>query len=1037
MDTDAFKNWLDHHRAAKLTSRLMRKTSAVGRTMHHTPPKATLPDATIVKKASRGPLVRALERILTEWRDLSERDVMGQIKAATANFAQRYPSEVTWLSRVDSAKNALNAIVVHESVQRLRDPCALDGPGIVPRVARTGVPYATGDIKCDPYYTEIFENVASEQAVSIVVKGDESAMPSRYVLNQESRQDGQYYPASAELLREDAEIELTPLLRELEALRSVHRYCWNHRRHGWGLREFLATLLQQVKERVAVDGANNIHLAVWYVDQEDRVLAPVANTGFTHGVRFRQSLAFSEAGLIGQLASAVDWKVVSSHRTDAAMTSLLGSALDDTGVQGYRLIVTPELPALEGGSPFRIIIEMIALASESEELLPDADDLRRFADRIFDQVRGYLSLYPQLAADEVRCAIYECQSLPEQWRAVAKTIEKVLRAGAVTLYARPWKDAGNLHVIAATAPLKRADGTTLVPDPDGRPFLSLLPSGHTAWDRRSYAGTLAGRPGSLLRRNSYRHSGERLLREGFPLQPSSDYSESLATAESADPRFLGHSLPNSNDERGANKGRPAVCKSTAVVLAVRPDDSAPFKGWDSTALVSMLKAAAPTIRSWRDWAAVRLNDSQRVIEESLDEVRVVLGTYALSVDRGQETGLRGIGNRNWMRNLESGISLAVLADRLARFELAPHRRQDPIPRIGSRAAVSREVVAQAYELAWRSLIGTRRRSEHGDMWSMMAQAAILMESRGNKRTVMHPVAFYHERLNVVPKKGTPEDPRRLRVPDLGEDWCSFLDCGKPREFRTAAATIIRIPFIAWIGQHAARGALAVNLPAEEIPSGSNDLRMDLMLLARRLAAAWTVSGSSLPHGRFVSKTSRDEFEKNLRTHLGARSIRLILGEQQQRTPDDANMAWETPMITSERWEARVDPDAQLFGIQEVTAGNDIALKVPLYFGTAHVGNIVSEWSGDESVIVDSDAQMRRAMWVRDILAAWYLWSWSWTTRGHGNFEEALVYADVYEEECVWITKEHFRENASLSEDKVFSQDRARRTFELVHPKVSL
>jgi hypothetical protein len=93
-----------------------------------------------------------------------------------------------------------------------------------------------------------------------------------------------------------------------------------------------------------------------------------------------------------------------------------------------------------------------------------------------------------------------------------------------------------------------------------------------------------------------------------------------------------------------------------------------------------------------------------------------------------------------------------------------------------------------------------------------------------------------------------------RVPDLREDWCRFLTEGRPREFRTAAATVVRIPFWAWIGQHAARGALSLNLPAEAIPSGSNDLRMDLLLLVRRLAAAWTVSGSSLPHGQFVASS---------------------------------------------------------------------------------------------------------------------------------------------------------------------------------------
>ncbi len=131
-----------------------------------------------------------------------------------------------------------------------------------------------------------------------------------------------------------------------------------------------------------------------------------------------------------------------------------------------------------------------------------------------------------------------------------------------------------------------------------------------------------------------------------------------------------------------------------------------------------------------------------------------------------------------------------------------------------------------------------------------------------------------------------------------------------------------------------------------------------------------------------------------------------------------------------------DPDAKLFGIQEAINKNSIALRVPLVFGTTRVGHIVARWCGPELASYVSDPQMTRAIWVRDILAAWYLWSWSWTTKGHGNHDDALVFVDIHEEDGTWVTTHRFREGDFPPREPDFSHDRARRAFELVHPKLS-
>ena len=428
-------------------------------------------------------------------------------------------------------------------------------------------------------------------------------------------------------------------------------------------------------------------------------------------------------------------------------------------------------------------------------MLPGADELKQFAQRIYEQVEGYLTLYPRRAADEIRRALHGCRTFVEQWHAVAETIKAVLRADAVTLYARPWRELENLYLIATTAPLMRKDGRSLASiGPEHRPAMSLIPVPHKIGDGISYAGTLAGRPGDVLHRNSLRHSMKRLEAEGFPVHPSDDYRATLPRTASADPRFLGYSLPNRK-----HRDWP----SNAVALVVRSADRAPFKAWDAAALVAMLHAAAPMFRAWRDWSAPRLPEATGVIYQVYEDVQRLFDIVTSSVDRDRDSVSRR--NRYQLHKSLPGykqeIFYSLLARRLSRGDTMPHRLHDPIPRSESLAALTREIAADAHERAHNELDGYRH----------VLQATVLMEAQDRDRSVMHPIAYYHEYRNAIPRTGDPEDPRQLRIPGLGEDWRRFLDEGNVRVFRGGSdgegpvSAGVRVPFLAWIGRHAARG----------------------------------------------------------------------------------------------------------------------------------------------------------------------------------------------------------------------------------------
>ena len=221
----------------------------------------------------------------------------------------------------------------------------------------------------------------------------------------------------------------------------------------------------------------------------------------------------------------------------------------------------------------------------------------------------------------------------------------------------------------------------------------------------------------------------------------------------------------------------------------------------------------------------------------------------------------------------------------------------------------------------------------------------------------------------------------------------------------------------------------------ELTGGFRD---DLMLLARRLAAGLTAAGSPLPHGEFVSRTHPDQFAKRLCAHLDADMLELHLGNgdllvSSDRAGTSRQSAireddWCAPTIRFERQdregETRPDPDANLWGVREAGDKGSISLRIPLVFGMTRVGHIVARWSGSVRGRFGDDPQTTRALWIRDILAAWSLWSWSW--RWPMDRDDALVYVAVEECDGVWTSTPRFRKRTLCQRPDHQSQARLAR-----------
>lgn len=936
-------------------------------------------------------LLGALEQVLASWREATRRDVMGQIKAVMAKLGQKHAAGTSWLALADHHGDVFSALVTQAQMEKLDAIIGIDEPGIVPHVLRTNTAHATGNTRDDPYYQQFVPSTRSEQAVPISYETKMRVGPPQAVVNQESRSPAQYHGVGLEILRQEAQALLAPLLSECDVLDSGRFPCvWNPRRHGWGIHVYLETLLHQVKEQMPLNPrTNNLHLTIWYVDLEDCRLSTVADTGFSDGVRPRESLPIEDGEMLGDLTHAPDehcetWRPGMPHVHERLQKEM--------GTLRARLIVLPELAARNGKGRFRTIIQIDAFTKEVVATLPGDRELREFGRRIHEQIAGYLELYPRFAAYEIRRVLHESRSFSEQGRKAAETMERVLRSDAVTLYARPLQNCKDLHIIAATAPLKRANVGLISFDPKDGPIQSLLPASHhlrEAENVRSYAGTLAGRPGCTFLRNSARESGKRIIQEGFPRSPSLDHSEDVSpwtiSDDSNDKRFLGYALPNA---------LYAEESAIAVVLAVRPVDRASFKAWDEAALVAMLDATAPMIRSWRDWSAVRLQDVNNIVEDCGARAERVLAPPSADFD---ETLRLAAKREIWKR--------MILEKLTARHDIH-HRLRDPIPRSESLESLTRQIVASAYERAYAAF---------GE-WKKIRRATVLAEGRDGDLSVVHPIAWHHAfPQEPLPEPGSPGDPRSLPITDLGGNWRRFFDEGRPREFRGEGKSGLIVPLLAWVGGHAVRGALALELAAECDPT---ELRDDFMLLARRLAAGWTAANSTVPRGKFASKVRPDSFTKNLRKHLRADWLRLSLvgletsgpcqsSPRVAKIPPIDEIDWCMPAITSERRDrprdAIIDPDCALYGIQEAGRDGGVTVRIPLRFGTEPVGSIVADYSGAAWEEFLDDPRTIRAGWVRDTLAAWSLWSWSWGKQ----LRESVVIGKAEGRGATWTTRISF------------------------------
>jgi hypothetical protein len=955
----------------------------------------------------RGGLGDIIDTILKEEWERRSSTVEDELMAEVGQLAGL--DSVAWAAEVKD-RHHFELIVVQESFPRVRDGGGIaEGDyGIVRHVADTGSFYASGDVQSDPLYFEDYKKTRSEQA-ALVTMG--SRLPGgkeellRYVVNQESERPATYHPVSAMQLWVDAQVKLKPLFREyliLKASEHGDQHCcvWSPRLDGWGLRDRLDSLLRRLVGSVQSRSGrrylmNGLHLVVWYVDSQDQMLTVIGDTGYLNGVRKHECLKFRNAGLLGKLAEAQNWDTLDHDQQPELLVGGRPPTNDQTPSSHKSwLIVTPKVTLPSQGDPgYRLILQLVAVSEEASRLAKrEVGELRQCAELVHHQVHEYATLYPQFAVDAVLKTNYSCLSISEQCQALAETIEGVLRAGAVSLYSRPL-GSNRLHPIATTAPLRLESGRPgWVPDLEFRLTHSLLPSPHQARmgdpyvPNDSYVGALAERPGATLRRNSRQISLEQMLKQGFPTDPSDQYSEALPNADNTDRRFLGYSLPNNLSNH-----------STGLALVLRPITRPAFKAWDAAALAAMLNAAHDVFRSWREWEATRhdwaVGLSKRIRDNH--ELHKELADYP---DQLQ-------GHPGLVRYAQSGPE-AQIAEELAAGDTVENRLLDPIPRVSSPVALAQRVAQDAYELV--------RASGGEKAWSVV-QTTVLVEAREDARSVMHPVAYFHETGCEVPSKRN-VDPRVLRAPGFDGDWRGFLehtfwqlteegalhrDMAVAYEFRQPGRSEragVYIPILAWVGEQAVRAVLTLDFdvtesrPNNPLQSDSNKLILDLLLLSRRLAAGWTVSGANTPHGLFQSRTEPSEFLKRLSKRLGEKvRVDLCLGPSDLQRLDRhvRDGTWFVPEIavrrddSINRGDTKVDDaDAKIWHVLQKTDGGEVILCVPLRFGTFIAGFVEARWPEGEWNRPDQSDKFVLGERIRTILSAWYLWSWSWNDRSN-------------------------------------------------------
>ena len=429
------------------------------------------------------------------------------------------------------------------------------------------------------------------------------------------------------------------------------------------------------------------------------------------------------------------------------------------------------------------------------------------------------------------------------------------------------------------------------------------------------------------------------------------------------------------------KTNPAM----AVGLVVRSTERPPFTAWDEAALERMISTSGRgVICSWRDWYA-------SMTRPGCDQDAF---TARLSV---------------------------------------------PLPRITavSLASVARELTATAHDVI-------------KDQLNSVLQAAIQAVRPGTDPMAMVPIGYFSELNSSVPERWRPFALDRL--PDES-DWGEVFKVGgrqvfpnksKPEGIVGEVLGVLRkrvcLPWVTWTGQHLCKGVLLVDLSQDE--RITHHAMETLALLARKTATALAVAGSTLDHTPFQPCVTPNEFVEALKTRLmgeGPRRAPVIVslelgppGGNSQRWSTDGGIShspaaseWVPPHVLIARPDVAAVPvihrDAEAWGVSEAVDEDGYWLRVPLRIGLDVVGEIQAYWPdgppmdvlgpeaywpddlpmkilGSKATPAQTSPTWSPALWIRDVIAAWSLWSWSWVGDG-GWIRSTLV--DIDGERFKW------------------------------------
>jgi len=868
-------------------------------------------------------VVAVLRSILKLWRRLVPNHVLGELDEEVGELAEESQARLSWL--YVSRGDRLEALLTHGYVGGRGRDLSLDGPGIVPLVARSGEAYCVGDVAGgrDPYYVAQTDETRSEQAVPIFFQNRLLG-----VLNQESPYPGTFSPAKAKAL-EQRSIRLVRHLLALEAQApdgEMSPCSWNPDLHGWDFRSFLDIVITHLKRELGRAGGA-MHLTVWYANPMSKAVFALATTGYGKASLRKRTMDL-ERSFTGMLALKPDGTVEDCRVHDPRM--FLPEVDRMMGLTMVRAVTIQSCGNPSQGNGAKqpgMVLSFYVFDEEAERSLPDENQLREMAELLQAQFAAYLRLRPRLAAAQIEQTLQECPDTSEQFPAVAAAMARVFDVQAMTILALP-EGSESLHVVAATTPLEfnpPRDPAPGAPPPRER---SLMESPYKVGDR-TYTGTSALKPGVPVLQNAPGISNtlpENTLPEGWPDRASLKMREHLPKVVGTFRRSIGYGV----DDRAGSR-------ALGVFRGIRSSDARPFTLCDLTALRDVAEVCADDFRSWQDWFAQasrsqgsatmrdRLNLpiprsrnrpvhalAREVLVDVLDLVRERLGDSVL-----QATVLT-----EHLGSVSDSAQVFAYYSELARTAPRSDSRLSPDkPRLG--------------ESTWEDLL-----------------------DRGT------PVTF---RLSPSGEQDA-EVLAGARVPFWS--WCGrhiqrgvlTADLTQPREFgpdliadlHTAARKLAAI--LAAAGSFAAR--------AQPIAGA------DPQTFVRQVRAS--LGASSLWLRLAPGEGSETSWSDG-----------HPLPPEVTEPADDDSSPWVIPMIVSPRDGATaVDPDAERWGVFECRIERAELLRVPLRLGAETVGVIIAAWdiepdaSGEADSRTSDDLELLQAHRIRDLIALWTIWTWS-------------------------------------------------------------